>query len=106
MPPMRLATQTASAPSKPISTTISTRKEETALATNTKTLRMVFRNEAGKNVTISLDSPRADVTPAEIEAAMDLVIARNIFTSSGGDLVSKQDIRIIDSTTNDLYDPA
>ena len=36
---------------------------------------------------------------------MDLVIARNIFSSSGGDLVSKQDIRIIDSTTNDLYDP-
>ena len=48
---------------------------------------------------------RDDVTAAEIEAAMDLVIARNIFSSSGGDLVSKQDIRIIDSTTNDLYDP-
>lgn len=75
------------------------------MAVNTKTLRMVFRNEAGKNVTISLDSPREDVTSAEIEAAMDLVIARNILTSSGGDLVSKQDIRIIDTTTNDLYDP-
>jgi hypothetical protein len=76
------------------------------LATNSKTLRMVFRNQAGKNVTVSLDNPRSDVTSAEIEAAMDLVIARNIFTSSGGDLVSKQDIRIIDSTTDDLYDPA
>lgn len=76
------------------------------MATNTKTLRLVFRNQEGKNVTISLDNPRSDVTSAEIEAAMDLVIARNIFTSSGGDLVSKQDIRIIDSTTNDLYTPA
>lgn len=76
------------------------------MATNTKTLRLVFRNQEGKNVTISLDNPRSDVTSAEIEAAMDLVIARNIFTSSGGDLVSKQDIRLIDSTTNDLYDPA
>lgn len=76
------------------------------MATTAKTLRMVFRNQAGKNVTISLDDPRADVTSAEIEAAMDLIIARNIFTSSGGDLVSKQDIRIIDSTTDDLYDPA
>lgn len=76
------------------------------MATTAKTLRMVFRNQAGKNVTISLDNPRADVTSAEIEAAMDLIIARNIFTSSGGDLVSKQDIRIIDSTTDDLYDPA
>jgi hypothetical protein len=37
---------------------------------------------------------------------MDLIIARNIFTSTGGDLVAKQDARIIDTTTNDLYDPA
>ncbi len=75
------------------------------MATTTQTLRLVFKNQAGKNVTISLDNPRDEVTAAEIEAAMDLVIARNIFTSTGGDLVSKQDIRLIDSTTNDLYDP-
>jgi hypothetical protein len=76
------------------------------LVTNSSTLRMVFRNAEDKNVTITLDNPRPDITGAEIEAAMDLVIARNIITSSGGDLVAKQDIRIIDSTTNDLYDPA
>lgn len=75
------------------------------MATTVQTLRMVFRNQAGGNVTISLDNPRDNLTAAEVEAAMDLVIARNIFTSPGGDLVSKQDIRIIDSTTNDLYDP-
>ncbi|MCL6561080.1 MAG: DUF2922 domain-containing protein [Firmicutes bacterium] len=75
------------------------------MATTVQTLRMVFKNEAGRNVTITLDNPRDNVTAAEIEAAMDLVIARNIFTSSGGDLVSKQDIRIIDSTTNDLFNP-
>ncbi len=75
------------------------------MATTTQTLRLVFKNQSGKNVTISLDNPRDEVTAAEIEAAMDLVIARNIFTSTGGDLVSKQDIRLIDSTTNDLYDP-
>jgi hypothetical protein len=76
------------------------------LVTNSSILRMVFRNAEDKNVTITLDNPRPDITGAEIEAAMDLVIARNIITSSGGDLVAKQDIRIIDSTTNDLYDPA
>lgn len=75
------------------------------MATTTKTLRMAFSSQAGRSVTITLDNPRNDLTAAEIEAAMDLVIARNIFTSSGGDLVSKQDIKIIDSTTNDLYDP-
>ena len=75
------------------------------MAVTARTLRMVFRNQAGRNVTMSLDNPRSDLTAAEVEAAMDLVIARNILTSSGGDLVSKQDIRIIDSTTDDLYNP-
>jgi hypothetical protein len=75
------------------------------LATTAKTLRMIFANQAGRSVTITLDNPRPDVAAAEIEAAMDLLIARNIFNSPGGDLVTKQDIKIIDSTTNDLYDP-
>jgi len=75
------------------------------LAVTARTLRMVFLNQAGKNVTITLDNPRSDVTTAQVQTAMDLVIARNIFTSTGGDLVSKQDIKIIDSTTDDLYDP-
>ncbi|TEB11697.1 hypothetical protein Pmgp_01493 [Pelotomaculum propionicicum] len=75
------------------------------MAVTARTLRMVFLNQAGKNVTITLDNPRSDVTTAQVQTAMDLVIARNIFTSTGGDLVSKQDIKIIDSTTDDLYDP-
>ncbi|OPY56632.1 MAG: hypothetical protein A4E55_02043 [Pelotomaculum sp. PtaU1.Bin035] len=76
------------------------------MATTTdKTLRMVFRNQDGNNVTITLDNPRNNLTAAEIEMAMDLVIARNVFTSSGGDLVTKQDIRVINSTTDDLFDP-
>ena len=75
------------------------------MATTVQSLRMVFRNQGGKNVTVTLDNPRNNLTATEIEAAMDLVIARNIFTGTGGDLVSKQDIRIIDSTTNDLFNP-
>jgi AICAR transformylase/IMP cyclohydrolase PurH len=75
------------------------------MATVTQTLRMVFRSQAGNNVTIALDNPRDNLTAAEIEAVMDLVIARNVFSSAGGDLVAKQDIRVIDTTTNDLYDP-
>jgi hypothetical protein len=66
---------------------------------------MIFSSQAGRSVTLTLDNPRSDLTAAEIEATMDLVIARNIFNSSGGDLVTKQDIKVIDSTTNDLYDP-
>lgn len=66
---------------------------------------MVFRNQEGRNVTISLDNPREDLTAAEIESAMDLVIERNVFTSAGGDLGTKQDIKLISNTIDDLFDP-
>lgn len=72
----------------------------------TQTLRMVFKNENGSNFTINLDNPRDNVTPAEIETAMDTIIAKNVFLTSGGALVAKQDIKIIDQTVNDLYEPS
>jgi hypothetical protein len=75
-------------------------------AVTTQTLRMVFKNEAGSNFTISLDNPRDNVTPAEIEAAMDQIIAKNVFLTPGGALVARQDVKIVDRTVNDLYDPA
>lgn len=74
--------------------------------TTSQTLRMVFRSQGGTSMTISLENPRTDVTATEIEAAMDLVISKNIFTTNGGDLASKYDIKIVDKTTNDLYTPA
>lgn len=75
------------------------------MAETTKTLRMVFKNQAGTNYTLSLDDPRDDLTDAEILAVMDLIISANIMATAGGDLVSKQDIKIIGQTIDDLYDP-
>jgi len=74
--------------------------------TTSQTLRMVFRSQGGTSMTISLDNPRTDVTAAEIETAMDTIITKNVFSTNGGDLVSKYDIKIVDKTSNDLYDPA
>ena len=71
----------------------------------TKTLRMSFLNQAGKTVSISLDNPKEALTTATVETAMDLVIAKNIFTTSGGDLVSKSDAKLISTDTVDLYTP-
>jgi hypothetical protein len=64
---------------------------------------MTFLSQGSKNVTLSLDNPRNDLTAAEVQASMDLIIARNIFTSTGGDLVSKVNARIIDTTTTELF---
>ena len=70
-----------------------------------RNLRMVFDNAAGSTFTITLPEPKEDVTGAQIEAAMDLIIAKDIFTTTGGSLTAKRDIKVIDTTTNDLYDP-
>lgn len=68
-----------------------------------KRLVLTFRNAAGKTITLSLADPRADVTALEVTTAMDTIVARNVFTSSGGDLVSKERAAIIDTTENELY---
>ena len=72
--------------------------------TNKKVLRMTFNNALGSAVSITLQDPKADLTAAQIEAVMDQIIAKDIFLTSGGALVSKRDIKIVDTTTNDMYD--
>ena len=71
--------------------------------TTKKIIRLTFENAAGSTSSITLPEPRADVLPAEIEAAMDLAISKNIYTTTGGDLTGISDIKIIDTTTEDLY---
>ncbi len=70
----------------------------------TQTLQMSFVNQAGTRVTISLDNPKDTLTQAEVVAAMDQIIAKNIFISTGGDLVAKHSAHIIDRTVNVLYE--
>ena len=69
-----------------------------------KVLRMTFNSTLGSAVSITLPEPKEDLTGVQIEAVMDQIIAKNIFLTTGGELVSKRDIKIIDTTTNDLYD--
>ena len=37
---------------------------------------------------------------------MDQIIAKNVFVGTGGGLISKKDIKIIGTTTDDLFDEA
>lgn len=50
------------------------------------TLQMIFRNEEGRNVTISVADARDDLEIEEVETAMDNILQRNIFGTSGGDI--------------------
>jgi len=69
-----------------------------------KVLRMTFNNTLGSAVSFTLPEPKVDLTAVQIEAVMDQIVAKDIFLTIGGVLISKRDIKIIDTTTDDLYD--
>ena len=57
-------------------------------------LDLVFRNAAGKKVTLNIEEPKTGVTKAEIDAAMQVVVDNNIFNTSGGDIVDAVEGRL------------
>lgn len=69
----------------------------------TQVLKMVFLTPLNKQVTISLNNPKDDLTAVEVQGVMDTIIAKNIFMTSNGELASKVSARIIDTTTNELF---
>ncbi|MTI80548.1 MAG: DUF2922 domain-containing protein [Firmicutes bacterium] len=59
------------------------------------TLQMRFTNENGGRVTVSVPDPRTDLTGTEVKTAMDNIVAKNVFTSKGGNLVAVDSARIV-----------
>ncbi|MBP5735860.1 MAG: DUF2922 domain-containing protein [Acidaminococcaceae bacterium] len=57
-------------------------------------LDLVFRNAAGKKVILNIEEPKTGVTKAEIDSAMQVVVANNIFNTSGGDIVEAVEGRL------------
>jgi hypothetical protein len=60
-----------------------------------KTLQMVFQNQAGKNVSISVPEIKEEITEAEIKTLMQTIIAKNIFESTGGDLITIMEASLV-----------
>lgn len=71
---------------------------------STRRARFGFVTQAGTRATISLDNPKNTLTEAEVTAAMDQIIAKNIFNTTGGDLVAKDSAQIVDRITNIIYE--
>ncbi|WP_082234350.1 DUF2922 domain-containing protein [Halobacillus massiliensis] len=67
-----------------------------------KKLELKFLNEEGKTVTVSLDNPIEPASPADVNTAMDMIIAQNCFTSSGGDIVEKKEARIVERNVTSI----
>lgn len=72
------------------------------MAENNK-LVMVFKNRIGKNVTLSTDDPRDDLTEEQIKAVMELIIEKNIFKKNNHTFVEAVDAQIVNSQINE-YD--
>ncbi|MDR4938981.1 DUF2922 domain-containing protein [Rossellomorea marisflavi] len=66
-----------------------------------KALELIFRNEMGKLATISVIGPKEPVDPATVKAAMENLIAKDVFGSSGGSLVSIEGARIVERNVTD-----
>lgn len=67
-----------------------------------KTLVMNFLNEAGQKTAVRLNNVKDAVTEAEVSASMDVIIAKNIFTTTGGDLKFKDSAEIVDKNSTEL----
>ena len=61
-------------------------------------LNLVFRNAAGKKVSLKIEEPKANVTKSEIDAAMQTVVDNNIFATTGGDIVEAVEGRLRTTT--------
>jgi hypothetical protein len=67
-----------------------------------RTLQLIFLNESGTRITVSIPDPREDLLQAEVEVAMDEIIAADVIVSNGGGLVSKVAARVVSRETEEL----
>ena len=64
------------------------------------TLRMQFGTGTDKDFLVSIPNVKAGLTQAAVEAAMDTLIAQDVFTTS---LVTKAGAEIVDRTSVELF---
>lgn len=62
--------------------------------TNTKTLELVFITEGSKEVTVVVRDPKDGLTLAEAQTVMATIIAKKVFSSTSGDLVTAKEAQI------------
>jgi hypothetical protein len=67
-----------------------------------RTLEMDFNSELGRTQRIRIYDAKDPLTGAEVAAAMDSIITKNIFTGPGGNLTGKIDARLVITDSTDL----
>jgi hypothetical protein len=64
-----------------------------------KALELLFKNGEGKSVRFSIPEPVVPVDSLQVNAAMDLLMAKNIFTD---ELAEKVGARMVERTASDI----
>jgi hypothetical protein len=65
-------------------------------------LVMTFLNREGSRSSITIPAVKDTVTEAEVATAMDSIIAKNIFFSAGGDLLTKHSAQLTERTVTEI----
>ncbi|NMB36087.1 MAG: DUF2922 domain-containing protein [Firmicutes bacterium] len=60
-----------------------------------RTLRLIFRNEEGRNTTMSVSDPHDELNSVDVEFAMDLILSSDVFETSGGSIVGKVKAEVV-----------
>ena len=60
-----------------------------------KSLQLVFKIAAGSTKIITISNPKENLSKAETDAAMQKIVAANVFNTLGGDLVQAVEARVV-----------
>ena len=69
----------------------------------TKKLLMTFKTDEDRNVSISVEDPKQNLTESEIIDAMNLIIEKDVFMPNGEALVEKVGAKVVETETQE-YD--
>lgn len=67
-----------------------------------KRLEMVFKNQLGRTNKITVDNARDNLTQGEVQTAMQAILDKNIFETSGGELVAIESAKIISTEIEEV----
>jgi len=67
-----------------------------------KSLIMTFLNEEGTRANVTLPDVKDNISQQEVSVVMDTIIAGNIFSSTGGNLIAKHSAQITERNVTDL----
>jgi len=67
-----------------------------------KTLQLNFSTTTGKNVMLTVDEPRANLTANAVEATMQAIIASGVFEVNGAPLETSKGARIVERNVTEL----